>query len=98
MFVHIKEVKYLKDYKIQIEFNNGKVGVADLEKELYGTMFEPLKDKNVFSQVKVDKVLETVVWENGADFAPEFLYFKSFENEKTLERQFIEWGYLRTVS
>ncbi len=97
MFVHIKEVKYLEDYKLELEFNNGKKGVVDLQKELYGTMFEPLKDKTIFSKVKVDAVLETVVWENGADFAPEFLYFKSFENEKNLESQFVEWGYIKTI-
>ena len=46
-------------------------------------MFEPLKDKEFFSRIRV----ETVVWENGA---PEFLYYQSFKNDKNL---FKEWGY-----
>jgi hypothetical protein len=37
-------------------------------------MFEPLKDPDLFLQVKVDPELETVIWPNGADLAPEFLY------------------------
>jgi hypothetical protein len=37
-------------------------------------MFEPLRNAEVFQQVKVDPELETVVWPNGADLAPEFLY------------------------
>ncbi|MGB8319916.1 MAG: hypothetical protein WCE54_17420, partial [Ignavibacteriaceae bacterium] len=41
---------------------------------LYGEMFEPLKDKNVFMQFKVDDVLKTIVWPNGADLAPYSLY------------------------
>ncbi|MBL4911207.1 MAG: DUF2442 domain-containing protein [Alteromonadaceae bacterium] len=36
-------------------------------------MFEPLKNISVFSKVAVDPELETVVWPNGADLAPEYL-------------------------
>ncbi len=32
------------------------------------------KDKNKFKSFKVDPILETIVWKNGADLAPEFLY------------------------
>ena len=37
------------------------------------SVFEPLKDSSFFSKVAVDPELETVVWPNGADLAPEFL-------------------------
>jgi hypothetical protein len=94
MNIYIKDAKYLEDYKIEVEFNNGKKGIVNLENELYGAIFEPLKNKDIFSKLKVDKILETVVWENGVDFAPEFLYFKSFENEKDLENLFKEWGFV----
>ena len=93
MLVYITEAKYLHDYKIELEFNDGKKGVVDLENELYGTVFKPLKDKKVFSSVKLDKDLDTIAWENGADLAPEFLYYESFKNDKTLAKQFKEWGY-----
>jgi hypothetical protein len=56
-------------------------------------MFEPLKDKAIFSKVKVDEDLETITWENGADLAPEFLYYKSFQNDTSLKDQFKQWGY-----
>jgi len=93
MFISVKNAKYLEDYKIEIEFNNHKKGVVDLSDELYGEVFEPLKDKNLFSKIKVDKDLETVTWENGADLAPEYLYYKSFKENKNLEPQFKQWGY-----
>jgi hypothetical protein len=94
MFLHIKEVKYIKDYKVEVLFNNGKIGVADLAAALNGPVFEPLKDKAKFSTVRVDKELETIVWENGADLAPEYVYFQAFKNEKELESQFKQWGYV----
>jgi hypothetical protein len=47
---------------------------VDLKDELYGEVFEPLKDLERFKCFKVDPALETFVWDNGADLAPEFLY------------------------
>jgi hypothetical protein len=72
MFLHVTAVEYLKDYKLRLKFNNGSEGIADLEKELYGEIFEPLKNKNLFKQVFLTS--RTVEWLNGADFAPEFLF------------------------
>ena len=71
--LHIKYAKYVADYKIWIAFDDGTSGEVDLDGELKGPIFEPLKDISVFSKVSVDPDLETVVWPNGADLAPEFL-------------------------
>ena len=90
----VKEAQYLEDYKIKIKFTDEKVGIVDLKNELYGAVFEPLKNKELFSTVKLDKDLDTIVWDNQADLAPEFLYFKSFQNEPSLQNQFKEWGYI----
>ena len=72
MFLHVTSVQYLEDYKLKLEFNNGAEGVVDLRSELYGEIFEPLKDKRLFKQVRLTS--RTIEWPNGADFAPEFLY------------------------
>ena len=93
MFIYVTEAKYLDNYEVKLEFNDGKVGIVNLENELYGTMFEPLKDKRVFSTVRLDRDLDTITWDNGADLAPEFLYYQSFKDDKSLEKQFKEWGY-----
>lgn len=74
MILHVKKAKYLHDYVIWVSFNDGIEGEVDLEKELEGEIFGPLKDKEKFKSFKVDPVLETIVWENGADLAPEFLH------------------------
>ena len=80
MILHLKEATYLHDYVLWIRFNNGAEGEIDLSDELEGEVFGPLKDLDVFQSFTVDPVLETVVWGNGADFAPEFLY----ENMKVM--------------
>jgi hypothetical protein len=76
MILHVKEAKYLHDYVIWLRFNDGAEGEVNLKDELYGEVFEPLKDLEIFKSFKVDPILETIVWENGADLAPEFLYAK----------------------
>ncbi len=76
MILHVKEAKYLHDYVIWLRFNDGAEGMVDLKDELYGEVFEPLKDMKKFKSFKVDPDLETIAWENGADLAPEFLHEK----------------------
>ncbi len=74
MILHVKEARYLRDYVIWVKFNDGLEGEVDLVQELTGEIFGPLKDKKIFMSFKIDPVLETIVWENGADLAPEFLH------------------------
>jgi len=47
---------------------------VDLETYLDGKIFEPLKDIEYFETFSVDQELDTIVWKNGADFSPDFLY------------------------
>ena len=74
MFLHVTGVNYLKGYKLRVEFSNGIVKKVDLSGELYGEVFEPLKDTDLFKQVAVNEETNTIEWPNGADFAPEFLF------------------------
>ena len=74
MILHVVEVKYLHDYLIWVRFNDGASGEVDLFAELEGEVFGPLQDKALFKTVKVDPFMQTIVWDNGADLAPEFLY------------------------
>jgi hypothetical protein len=70
----VVEVKPLPNSCLWVRFLDGTSGTVDLSQELWGPMFEPLTNPDVFHQVRVDPELETVVWPNGADLAPEFLY------------------------
>jgi hypothetical protein len=72
MFLHVDEFQYIKDYQLLLKFNNNERKQVDLKDELYGEIFEPLKDKDYFKDCFISH--NTVEWKNGADFAPEFLY------------------------
>ena len=72
--IKVNSARYLGDYKIYCLFSNGEEKIVDLKNELSGEIFEPLKDKNIFMQFKIDDVLKTIVWPNGADLAPYSLY------------------------
>ena len=71
--LHVNQAKYLTDYRVWLSFDNNVSGEIDLCPELWGEIFEPLKDKALFSTVGLDATLKTIAWQNGADFAPEFL-------------------------
>lgn len=72
MLLHVTDAQYMGDYRLRLKFNNGAQGIVDLEPELYGEMFEPLRNKQTFKQFTLTS--RTVEWPNGADFAPEFLF------------------------
>ncbi len=75
----VVEMKVVGPYILDLTFSDGTKRVIDLEAELYGEVFEPLRDPARFAEARVDPELGTVVWPNGADFAPEFLYSGSIE-------------------
>ncbi len=93
MFLHVVKAEYIGGYKIKVTFSDGRTGIADLSSVLHGPVFEPLKDHSFFSRLEVDETLATVVWPNGADLAPEYLYYLAFKDDKALESLFQQWGY-----
>lgn len=71
---HVVEARYLGDYKVWLEFNDGRKGVVDLADELHGDGREPLRDRVRFAQFYLDYGLASIAWLDGQDFKPEFLY------------------------
>jgi hypothetical protein len=68
------DANYAGDYKIHVSFKDGTSADIDISDQLWGELFEPLKEKSFFGKLKFDDEIRTVVWPNGADLAPEFLY------------------------
>jgi hypothetical protein len=73
MLPRITDARYVNGYTVWLQFADGSDGTVDLSAELVGPIFEPLRDRATFSQVMLHPELRTLVWPNGADFAPEFL-------------------------
>ena len=73
---HVIDARYLGDYKVWLEFNDGRKGVVDLADDLYGENFESLRDRVRFAEFYLDYGLATIAWHHGADFAPDYLYEK----------------------
>jgi hypothetical protein len=72
--VKVTRVERLGEYRLRLTFSDGVVGDIDLAAELWGEMFEPLRDPIQFDRVRVDPELGTLMWPNGADLDPEGLH------------------------
>lgn len=66
-------VQALEAYRLRIEFTDGLAGEVDLSNRLFGPVFEPLRERELFEQVSLDE-FGVVCWPNGADLAPDALY------------------------
>ena len=72
----ITAATYVEGYKLHLCFADGSEGEVNLEHELTGEIFEPLKNISFFQRFSINREIHTIVWPNGADFVPEFLYKK----------------------
>ena len=77
MIPKLESAEYVSGHAIRLRFADGTQGVVDLRDELWGEVFEPLKDPATFRSFHLDAELNTVRWPSGADLAPEFLYEKA---------------------
>lgn len=73
MYYNVIAARHVRDYTVWVKFEDGSEGEIDLAAELWGPMFEPLKELEYFRTVSVAEY-GTIAWPNGADLAPEFLY------------------------
>ena len=65
----------LDGFTLRLSFADGTEREVDLTGELWGPMFEPLRqNRELFRQVRVDDELGTIVWPNGADMDPDVLH------------------------
>jgi hypothetical protein len=80
MLIKVSNAKYHKDYSLELVFSDGLKSIVDLRDELEGPVFEPLNDIMLFKSFTLNRW--TIEWENGADFAPEFLYELAVKQNK----------------
>ena len=71
----VTEVLIKENYTISIEFNDGEKGLIDFKNELekdHRAIIQELLNLEIFKTVKIK--FDTLCWDNGVDFAPEYLY------------------------
>lgn len=65
-------VRHVRDHVLWLRFGDGAEGEVDLGAALRGPAFEALRDRAVFSRVRVDGA--TIAWPNEVDWSPEDLH------------------------
>ena len=72
----VTKVEIAGPYALTIEFNDGLSRTINFQPVLLGELFGALRELSIFNAVKIDPEVHTLVWPNGADFAPEFLHHR----------------------
>ena len=71
--IRVTDVEVLDGFNLRLRFNDDTERTIDLESELWGPVFEPLKtDPDLFRRVRVED--GTIVWPGGADMDPDVLH------------------------
>ena len=71
----IINVKVLNNYKVELEYDDGRQGIADLSHLAGKGVFSPWNDYDAFRNVKIGSSGE-LVWNNLIDLCPDSLYLK----------------------
>ena len=71
---YVTGVAYERDYCLLVTFGDGTCRRVDLASHLDGEVFEPLRNIDLFRTASLNADIDTVVWDNGADMSPDFLY------------------------
>jgi len=70
----VESFEILKPYTLLVRFDDGTEQEINFEQVLGGEMYRPLRDLDLFNQVKIDPEVHTLIWPNGADFDPDTLH------------------------
>ena len=70
----VESFEIISPYTLKVRFDDNSEQVIDFEPVLSGELFGPLRDLNLFNQVKIDTEVHTLMWPNGGDFDPATLH------------------------
>jgi hypothetical protein len=70
----VESFRVVGPYTLRVVFDDGTKQTIDFQPVLEGDLYGPLRDRELFDQVRIDAEVHTLVWPNGADFAPATLH------------------------
>ncbi len=77
MSIKAIDVKPLKNYELEIIFENGEVKRFDVKPYLQYKAFQRIRDLKMFNTVKIAGL--SIEWEDGTDICPDELYNNSYK-------------------
>lgn len=75
MYLSVKDVKPLDNYRLLLKFENGEQRIFDVSPFLELGKYSELKNVGLFKSVKIS--FDSIQWANELDFDPEFLHQES---------------------
>ena len=70
----VRSFEIVSPYTLRLRFDDGAEQTVDFRPVLAGELYGPLRNVELFNQVRIDPEVETLVWPNGADFDPATLH------------------------
>ena len=76
--IWVTDAKHVGAFRVWVRFSDGTEGEVDLGDLVQNDprpIVTALRDPTVFAALRVD--MDTIVWNNGFDLAPEYLYARA---------------------
>lgn len=70
----VESFEIVGPYTLRVSFDDGTEQTINFRPVLEGELYGPLRDRELFDQVRIDDEAHTLVWPNGADFDPATLH------------------------
>ena len=70
----VRSFEIVARYTLRVHFDENTEQTIDFRSVLAGELYRPLRNLELFNQVRIDPEVETLVWPNGADFDPATLH------------------------
>jgi hypothetical protein len=86
----VQSFEIVAPYTLVVVFEDAVEQTIDFLPVLAGELYGPLRDLQLFKQVRIDPEVKTLVWPNGADFDPATLHDWP-ENEAAFRKLAKQW-------
>jgi hypothetical protein len=70
----VRSFEIVAPYTLRVRFDDHSEQTIDFRPILAGELYGPLRNLELFNQVRIDPEVQTLVWPNGADFDPATLH------------------------